>query len=89
MYHEGSLVFSVDLYFFATTSQPDSEIVGMADIHNHMLSKEGFGGNFFKGDIVDLNDLDKDINYVIVVDESHGFLSFLKKPFKDFCPQPN
>ena len=64
----------------------DSEIVGMADIHNHMLSKEGFGGNFFKGDIVDLNDLDKDINLCDwVSDESHGFLSFLKKPLKTFA----
>ena len=58
------------------------KLFGMADIHNHMLSIEGFGGNLFKGEVIDFSENDSDITVCNWVGrEGEDPLSFLRSPY--------
>ena len=71
----------LSLHFTQLSAKP--QVFGMADIHNHMLAKEGFGGNFFKGNVIDFSASDRDINVCDWVGrEDKGFMSFLKNPIR-------
>ena len=71
--------------FLSNTSLAEESIFGIADIHNHMLAKEGFGGNFFKGDVIDFSANDSDINICDWVGrEDKGLMSFLRHPLRSF-----
>ena len=79
------LIISLFTYFLTNSVTAKDSLYGVADIHNHMLAKEGFGGNFFKGEVIDFSENDSDINICDWVGrEDKGLMSFLRNPLRSF-----